>query len=418
MSGGEIAELDADRTVELLAAARRIRAAADAAEAHALARLDALRGGDRYVADEAALELRLSRQQAQARLERARQLTRRMPRLLARMHHGDLEGHTAGRVADTVAVLDDDTARQLDARLDEKLDSGRVDIHNPANLARAARRLVEHLDPRGQTARARRARAGRTIELLPGEHGMSTLLFDLPAEIAASAYGRIDATARRIRNTGDARTLDQLRADVAANLLHERTPGSPSTSPKAADAVDAATVFLHMPIDTALGISDSGCELAGYGPLPGPIAREIMSNPNSLWRKVLTDPASGAVHDVGRRYRPTAAIRDLVAIRDAECTIPGCHRPAQRCDFDHQQAWQHGGSTSATNAAAKCEHHHSMKDTPGWTIHTDPVAGTTTLTTPTGRTHTTHHHPKNEPPIQKPPPPATNPPPEDAPPPF
>jgi hypothetical protein len=82
-------------------------------------------------------------------------------------------------------------------------------------------------------------------------------------------------------------------------------------------------VFLHLPADTALGMSDDGCELAGYGPLPGPIAREIMTNPHSLWRTVFTDPGSGAVHDIGRRrYRPTAAIRDLVAVRDAECTAP------------------------------------------------------------------------------------------------
>ncbi|MCP2255775.1 hypothetical protein LY13_004557 [Prauserella aidingensis] len=38
-------------------------------------------------------------------------------------------------------------------------------------------------------------------------------------------------------------------------------------------------VHLHMPIDTALTITDDGCELDGYGPIPAPIARDIMTNP-------------------------------------------------------------------------------------------------------------------------------------------
>ncbi|MBA0128292.1 hypothetical protein H0B56_22330, partial [Haloechinothrix sp. YIM 98757] len=63
-TGEQVAELSAEQVIETLAAARRIRAHTDAIEAHALARLDQLRGQDRYVADEAALELRVSRHTA------------------------------------------------------------------------------------------------------------------------------------------------------------------------------------------------------------------------------------------------------------------------------------------------------------------------------------------------------------------
>lgn len=105
-----------EQCLELLAAARRRRAEADAYEAEALARLTTIRDGDRYVADEAALELRVSRHHAGDRLERAETLTRR----------------------------------------------------------------------------------------LPGEHGMSTLLASLPAEVAASAYAHVDALAApRRHRAGD-----------------------------------------------------------------------------------------------------------------------------------------------------------------------------------------------------------------------
>nr|WP_246360865.1 HNH endonuclease signature motif containing protein [Haloechinothrix aidingensis] len=393
-TGEQVADLTAEQVIETLAAARRIRAHTDAIEAHALARLDQLRGQDRYVADEAALELRVSRHTAALRLHRARQLTQRMPRLLDAMEAGEVEGAAAGRITDTTDMLDDQQARQVDTQLAEKLDSGRVSPTNPANLARAARRLVEHADPDGQAERARQARAGRKVELLPGEDGMSTLAADLPAEVAASAYARIDAMARTQRSRGDARTLDQLRADIHADLLLGQDPGI--TAPQA-----AATVFLHMPVDTALGMSDTGCELSGYGPLPAPIARQILASRHSVWRKVLTDPASGAVLDVGRkRYRPTAAIRDLIAVRDAECTAPGCHRPAQHSDYDHLQGWHHNGTTAETNGGAKCRWHHALKDHPQWSLDHEPASGTTTVTTPTGRCYTHHRRPPAE--VQKP----------------
>ncbi|SNR48580.1 protein of unknown function [Haloechinothrix alba] len=398
-TGQQVGELSAEQVIETLAAARRIRAHTDAIEAHALARLDELRGGDRYVADEAALELRVSRHTAALRLHRSRQLTARMPRVLAAMEAGDVEGAAAGRVVEATDTVEDEQARQVDEQLAEKLESGRISPTNPANLARAARRLVEQADPEGQTERARQARAGRKVELLPGEDGLSTLAADLPAEVAASAYARIDAMARKQRHRGDERTLDQLRADIHANLLLGQDPGV--SVPEA-----AATVFLHMPINTALGMSDTGCELSGYGPLPAPIARHILAGENSVWRTVLTDPASGAVLDVGRRrYRPTTAIRDLVAVRDAECTTPGCHRPAQHSDYDHLHGWGRGehGTTAHTNGGAKCRRHHRMKDHPHWTLHHNPTTGTTTITTPTGRCYTTKQRPPAAPPEPTPP---------------
>nr|WP_246360967.1 DUF222 domain-containing protein [Haloechinothrix aidingensis] len=393
-TGEQVAELSAEQVIETLAAARRIRAHTDAIEAHALARLDQLRGQDRYVADEAALELRVSRHTAALRLHRARQLTQRMPRVLAAMEAGQIEGAAAGRITEATDTLDDQQARQVDDQLAGKLDSGRVSATNPANLARAARRLVEQADPDGQAERARQARAGRKVELLPGEDGLSTLAADLPAEVAASAYARIDAMAHRARHQGDARTLDQLRADIHATLLLGHDPDV--AAPEA-----AATVYLHMPIDTALGMADTGCELSGYGPLPAPIARHILASRHSVWRKVLTDPASGAVLDVGRRrYRPTTAIRDLIAVRDAECTTPGCHRPAHHSDYDHLHGWARGqnGTTAHTNGGAKCRWHHRLKDHPHWTLHHNPTNGTSTITTPTGRRYTHHQRPPAAPP--------------------
>ncbi|MCP2251922.1 protein of unknown function (DUF222) [Prauserella aidingensis] len=353
-----------------------------------LAELDDVRS----VADEVAPELGVSTAEAARRIGRGVALTARLPTVLTLMRAGRVEAYGARRVLDVTAPLNDDHARRVDELLGERLAADSSASLLPANLARRTRRLVEKVDPEGQTARARAARRNRSFQLRPGEHAMSQFTLDAPANVAAAVKSHVDALANDLRRTDrDGRTLDQLRADVACDLLLGRNPGV--SAPRA-----AASVFLHLPVDTALTMTDDGCELDGYGPVPGPIAREIMSDPNSIWRAVLCDPGTGRPVDLGRtRRRPTAAVRNLVAARDRECCVPWCHRPARRCDFDHDTAWHLGGHTSASNGSAKCDHHHARKDDPGWTIHHEPDTGTTTVTTPSGATHTATPEPVHEP---------------------
>ncbi|WP_246381810.1 HNH endonuclease signature motif containing protein [Prauserella isguenensis] len=366
------------------------RAQIDAQEVALLARISAVVGDDRGLAEELTPVLRVSTREVERRIDDAKSLTGRMPQLLAAMRAGDVETYGARRVLAVVDPLDDWAAQQVDELLAERLVEASETAWQPGNLAQRARRLVEKIDPDGQTARARRARAERRVELTPGEHAMSSFEAQLPAEVAAACYTRVDGMARSLRRGGDRRTLDQLRADVTADLLLGRDPGV--ALPEA-----AATVSVHVPADAALGISDDGCELDGYGPIPAPIAREIMTNSRSIWRAVLCDPGTGEPVDLGRtRRRPSATIRDLVRIRDRECVMPWCHRPARHCDHDHEHAWAApggGGSTSVANGGPRCRRHHRLKDQPGWSARYDPVHGITQVTTPHGATYTARREP-------------------------
>ena len=72
----------------------------------------------------------------------------------------------------------------------------------------------------------------------------------------------------------------------------------------------------------------------GTGRSPTRLARELARD--GVWRRVLTDPESGAVLDVGRsRHDPPADLERFVRIRDAMCRFPGCRRQASGCDLDH-----------------------------------------------------------------------------------
>ena len=57
----------------------------------------------------------------------------------------------------------------------------------------------------------------------------------------------------------------------------------------------------------------------------------------------------------------TGALRDAIMARDRECTEPGCHVRAARCEVDHIHERQHGGVTSAANGELRCPFHHRRK---------------------------------------------------------
>jgi len=168
-------------------------------------------------------------------------------------------------------------------------------------------------------------------------------------------------------------------------------------------------VQILMPYSTLTGADDQPCELVGYGPLPADAAREIAAD--AVWKRLLTDPATGALLDYGRTtYRPPAALADHVRARDVYCRFPTCRRRALDADLDHCIPYP-TGPTSEHNLYGGCPHHHSLKHHAGWTVTQHPD-GRITWTTPTGHTYTSHPHNYHPDP---PPPPTPKPEPEPAP---
>ena len=126
-----------------------------------------------------------------------------------------------------------------------------------------------------------------------------------------------------------------------------------------------------------------------------------------MWRRLITDPLSGALLDYGRTtYRPPAALADFVRARDRYCRGPLCRQSAANCDLDHLQPWAEGGQTSEDNLNAFCGREHKLKDAPGWKIDVHPD-GRLTWTTPTGHQLTIErwdYRPDPDPPPPPPPP--------------
>ncbi|TNC21904.1 HNH endonuclease signature motif containing protein [Amycolatopsis alkalitolerans] len=373
----EIASFSDQRALECLLATQQALCRIQAVQVRAIARLSEIRNRDGSVPDEIGLELAISRHIAAQRVDLADVLLSRLPRTLAAMDAGHLDMYKASKVYEVTSPLSDEQCRELDARLAPRL-AGK----DSNQIRRAARDLVHRIDGAGANERAVKRREDRSVRLLHEEDAMATLIAYLPAETASAIYARVDTIVKRRKRGHDERTHDQLRADVLSELL------------LGVDQSDVlGTVFLHVPIGTALGITEHGAVLEGHGEIPGEIAREILNRPQRVWKKVITDPVSGAVLDVGRTTRrPPAAIRDLVRARDRECGMPHCHRPAHHAQLDHAQRWRHNGSTSARNIRALCQHHNLLREKTGWDVHHDSATGTTMIVTPAG--HAFQHQPE------------------------
>lgn len=390
----DLGHFTADGLVEILTAAQALICRAEAIQLTAVEELRRRRGDDRDTADEVGLALAVSKHAADRHVHLARQLSGRFPKVLAAMGRGELDAYKASRIVETALPLADDLARQIDDDLD-----GRLPRRDASAIQQSVRYRVNRLDPDGAARRAERRRLDRKVEFLPGEDGMADLIAYLPAEVASAAYSRIDTIAKSVRTRQDQRTPDEIRADVFADLLlgkHQSNRG--------------VEIRVTVPVTTLLGATDLPAHLTGYGWIPATIAREMAADPTCTWRRLLCDPADGQLLDVGRtRYKPPAQLDDYVRARDQHCRVPGCRRPAQRCDIDHNHDWNHGGHTAEHLLCCLCRRHHRLKDRPGWNYTL--CHGELIITTPTGRTYRSTPPPTAQP---EPEPPTSR----DQPPPF
>ncbi|WP_159499774.1 HNH endonuclease signature motif containing protein [Microbacterium sp. 18062] len=167
----------------------------------------------------------------------------------------------------------------------------------------------------------------------------------------------------------DERTLDQIRADILADLL---LTGAPDTDPSVTGdgpgelGAIRAVVQITVPVLALAGESEDPADLAGRSPIDADTARRLAGGCTG-WDRILTHPITGAVLSVDR-YRPTDAMRRMLRARDQHCRFPGCRMPAVRCDADHTIDHADGGETCVSNLCHLCRRHHVLKHGTPWTV--------------------------------------------------
>ncbi len=310
----------------------------------------------------------------------------------------------------------------------------RCEGERPNRVRDALRMIAERIHPRTFTVRHEEAAAGRGVWVQAGPDGMSDLIATLPTVIADGIVDRLTRQAREIINAraqadaagggadaradapdaqaeapgvradanggspdadttirdgssfiDDARTIDQVRADVFSDLLLAGTPAlDPTGTGDENGTLGAIRAHVQVAVSalTLMGQDEGPADLAGRSPIDAATARELAGNATS-WDRLLTHPVTGTVLECDS-YRPTAAMVRLLRARDRHCRFPGCRQPAIRCEIDHTIAASDGGATHVCNLANLCKRHHDVKHHTRWRVRQLP-GGRLIWTSPTGR---------------------------------
>ncbi|GAA1737796.1 hypothetical protein GCM10009809_36120 [Isoptericola hypogeus] len=168
----------------------------------------------RAVVAEVATTLRIGEHAADTLADRAGTLAAKAPRTLAALRRGELSWAHATQIAKHVEDLEPAEA----GRVEEVSLVGAASC-TPTQLGARARRVREDVHPVPADIRHAEAADRRAVYLDDGRDGMAWLTAHLPAPLAHGIDDRLTRTARRLRDDGDERTTQQLRADVLSALL-------------------------------------------------------------------------------------------------------------------------------------------------------------------------------------------------------
>jgi hypothetical protein len=379
--------------VEVIAAAERLARWSTALQIQAMAELsrrpvflpDRARDEDaelRGAGAQVAVELRLAQVTAERRVWVARQLIERFPATFHAVLAGEIDVRRAELIAEVADRHGLHVAEVVEARVLPKAGSRTIGQHR-----RAIEREILLADPADAQRRHAQAAAGRRVWFTAMPDGMGEVVADLTADGMALVRAMLDAAATGMKTADpdDGRTMDQRRADALVDLARR----SLASGRLGGDGIALSTaqgrrphIQVTVPLSTLIGIDDHPGELTGYGPIPAGVARRIAAD--GVWRRLLTDPATGRLLDYGTtRYSPPQDLRDVIIGRDRECVFPTCTMPAHRCQVDHTIPHP-DGPTAQTNLGPPCEPHHDLKTRWGWQLD-QPEEGRFIWTSPIGK---------------------------------
>lgn len=318
-----------------------------------------------------ATSLQVAEQTASALVHAADDLEHRLPKSWTRFVAGDVPWRGMQRAHAAIEGLDarfwgafDDAAAH--ALVHTAMPKLRDRLHVIRERIQATTAADRHAKALG--------RMGVTIEPLPD--GLAAITAILPAPEAVQIDLRLDLAARAAASTeGETRSIGELRAHIVMDVIDEglfrdaRTEVEDLAVPQRRGV--QCKVGLLIPAMTAMGHSEVPATLEGYGPIDIETAKRLAANATS-WIKVLTDPVTGAVQDIGRqKYRPTDDMRALLGLLDGGGRGPNCTRPPAQTEADHVEPFRQRlarGRTALDNLVLLSRRDHRIKTSGLWDI--------------------------------------------------
>jgi len=337
---------------------------------------------ERSVRLELACALSITESSAGSLITLAEALVHRYPAVLESLSRARMTQKHASELVGAIDAAEPEFRAQLLPRaiaLAEALPVG--------TFRRKLRKLIESVRAVTLSERHERALERRRVIAEPAEDSMGWLHWFGPMVEVHAIFGRLTGTAKGLaKHRDETRTLDQLRADVLADLLIDGVTDALPPEVRGIRPTAVVTVPALALLHDDGGRGSEPATVEGIGPIPLERARELCGAATG-WMRVLTHPETGMVLSVGRRrYRPPPALRRLVMWRAEVCMGPGCNMPAERCQIDHNVPWEVGGQTRLDNLTPFCQGHHTVKHHGRWRVeHIEGSGGAVLWTSPSGR---------------------------------
>ncbi|MFV1961142.1 MAG: DUF222 domain-containing protein [Acidimicrobiia bacterium] len=307
-----------------------------------------------FASDEIRAALTLTRSAANRRLSLASGLCERLPAVFDLLDEGLVDLARARIIVEGTDHLDETAARKVVERVIPK-----AGLLTTGQLAALIRKLCVDTDPQDAKKRYETAVDGRRIWIEQTVDGTGNVhLLDIPIATAAAIGRTVNGHMISLKNDGDQRAHDQLRADILCDLILRNHPTGSN---------NRGLVDIRVDLTTLAGLDNNAAELLGMGPVIADIARKVAaSQQQAEWRITVTDHNGEIILADTTRRRPTAAQTRQIHAQHPTCVFPGCRIQAEHCDLDHNIPWAQGGPTTVRNINPKCRHDHILKNH-GWT---------------------------------------------------
>ena len=350
--------ISAAQAAENVAAARK----ASVIREFALARAAALTSvGDveperveRKIVAEVAVACRVSPSHGRRRLHLARDLHLGLDHVRGPFNAGELAEEKVLQVVAATAHLDPTERAAVDQRLSAE-STERIERLGVRRVHDLVTRLAMEIAPDKAQHKARAARAGRHVRVRLAADGMADLVAHLPAEQAAACYGAL----HRAVNDHDvtAQSVTRTRGQILADTLVERLTGQTTAGDVAVE------VQIVVPVEALLDpTSPLPAEIAGHGPIPADIARELLATTagKKTFRRLVTRDGIVIGGDSRRRCFD-GVLEAFIRARDGNrCTAPYCDAPIRH--IDHVKCWVDGGGTEFANGRGYCAFHNHARE--------------------------------------------------------
>jgi hypothetical protein len=263
-----------------------------------------------------------------------------------------------------------------------------------SQLRAKAQRVVDDVLTEPVQRRHDTARAKRRVDLFTGSDGMGDLVVHGPVLELTACMDRLTQAARG-KAKDDPRTYDQFRTDALLEVMLAGVIPDDAHGLSAIKAQVAITIPATSLLDDGARDDDSPSRafpaLLDGRTIVDPVTVRRITADTTTWLRLFTDPVTGIPITVDS-YRPSAAQRHWLQLRDSGCRGPGCAKPAMRADLDHTQDFARGGTTSIGNLGHLCRADHGLKHDTRWTLEQRP-GGAMRWTSPIGQVITSDVEP-------------------------